>query len=144
MSDTPATPVPAPEPAATPVGTTPVAPVPVTPQRRRFSGLGLTALIFAVLAWLVTAGGILLFTSAFSGSSEGSHLVPPIFAFLASAGIALLVSVPIGVLAAILALISFFLRHRGKALGIIAFILSLPFAVIAGFYALVMAGVFGS
>lgn len=142
----PATPAQAASPAAQHAAAQPAPPpvsaAPVAEPPRRFNGLGLTALIFAILAWLVTVGGILLFSSAFSGSSEGSHLVVPFLAFLASAGIALLVSVPIGVIGAILAFISFFLRNRGKVLGIIGFILALPFVAIAVFAALALAGVF--
>lgn len=139
---TPATPIPAPAPAA------PAAyaqtPAHATAPARRFNGVGLAALIIVILAWLITAGVTALFGSAFFGSGEGAHLVPAFLAFLAGAGVSLLLTVPMGVLAAILSFISFFLRDRGKALGIVAFIISLPFVAIAVFAALAMTGVLGS
>lgn len=132
MTETPAVPPPAP-PAP--------APVVAAPQRKRYNGLALAALIIVLIAWiaLLTISGFFVFELART-AAEG-HFGGTLIATLISAGVGLLVSVPLGILAFILALISVFLRNFRKVMAWISLVLSLPFVAVAVLFGLAMMGV---
>lgn len=110
MNDTPVV-EPAVKPANEPAGTQAIPPTapatPAAPSRKRFNVLALVALILALVA---------LSALTFLPNIVGLWLVP--------------VSLPVGLLAFVIALISVFLQNFRKVMAWIALVLSLPFVVI--------------
>lgn len=129
-------------PAVLPPPAQPAAAVVAAPQRKRYNGLALAALIIVLIAWiaLLAISGFFVFELART-AAEG-HFGGTFIATLLGAGVGLLVSVPLGILAFILALISVFLRNFRKVMAWISLVLSLPFVAVGVLFGLAMLGVF--